>query len=63
MNKNVSINQDFLDDIKGIINNARLTITSKTTFPIGKMMNFIDSHVETYHEYGLSIFVKKRNIF
>ena len=20
-------------------------------------------HVETYHEYGLSIFVKKRNIF
>ena len=51
MNKNVSINQDFLDDIKGIINNARQNAVRSVDF----------CRVQMYWNIGRRIFKEEQD--
>ncbi|MBR4156625.1 MAG: hypothetical protein IKU01_08025 [Bacteroidales bacterium] len=51
MNKNISINQDLLDDIKGIINNARQNALRSVDF----------CRVQMYWNIGKRIFEEEQN--
>ena len=51
MNKNISINQDMLDDIKGIINNARQNALRSVDF----------CRVQMYWNIGKRIFEEEQN--
>ena len=51
MNKNISINQEFLDDIKGIINNARQNAVRSVDF----------CRVQLYWNIGRRIFEEEQD--